>query len=162
MQRINYSGVRSIANPGPAVDAPLTGNLFPLCPGADKTSCLLGGDDGLGFGWVDQTVYKIGVDWTINEKWNARAGWNYGESPIQDDQVLFNMLAPATVEHHLTFGGGYHFTEDVVLDFNVMIAFLNTIKGPTPFGPGGAYVEGTNASIAMKQYSMGATLGMKF
>ena len=162
IQRINWSSVRSIGNPGPAVDAPITGNLFPLCPGDDKSSCKLGGYNGLGFGWTDQTIYKIGVDWSINEKWNARAGWNYGKAPIPEDQVLLNMLAPATPEHHLTFGGGYYFTEDVVLDANVMIAFLNTIKGPTAFGPGGAYVTGSNASIAMGQYSIGATLGIKF
>lgn len=162
IQRINYSDVRSLGNPGPDVNSPTTGNLFTLCPDADKSSCLLGGYNGLGFGWTDQTIYKIGVDWTINEKWNARAGWNYAESPIQEDQVLFNMLAPATVEHHLTFGGGYYFTENVVLDANVMIAFLNTIEGPTAFGPGGAQVEGSNASIAMGQYSIGATLGIKF
>ena len=162
IQRINYSDVRSIGNPGPAVDNATTGNLFPLCPDADKSSCLLGGSNGLGFGWTDQTIYKLGVDWSINEKWNARAGWNYAEAPMPEDQVLFNMLAPATVEHHLTFGGGYYFTENVVLDANVMIAFLNTIKGPTAFGPGGAQVEGSNASIAMGQYSLGATLGIKF
>jgi len=162
IQRINWSSIRSIGNPGPAVDQAITGNFFPLCPGTDKSTCKLGGADGLGFGWVDQTVYKVGVDWSINEKWNARAGWNYGKSPIQEDQVLFNMLAPATPEHHLTFGGGYYFTDDVTLDANVMIAFLNTIKGPTAFGPAGAPVSGSNASIAMRQYSFGATLGIKF
>jgi long-chain fatty acid transport protein len=162
VQRIMWSDIASIGNPGPAVDAPLTGNLFALCPGADKTPCLLGGDLGLGFGWHDQTVFKIGVDWMYSEKWNFRAGWNYAESPVQEDQVLFNMLAPATPEHHLTLGGGYYFNENFVLDMNLMIAFLNTIKGPTAFGPGGAYVQGSNASIAMGQYSLGATLGMKF
>ena len=162
IQRINWSEVASIANPGPAVDQAVTGNFFPLCPGTDKEPCKLGGDLGLGFGWQDQTVFKLGVDWAINEKWNFRGGWNYAEAPIPEDQVLFNMLAPATPEHHLTLGGGYYFTENVVLDANLMIAFLNTIKGPTAFGPGGAYVEGTNASIAMGQYSLGATLGIKF
>ena len=163
VQRINWSDVASIGNPGPATDAANVeaGNLFALCPD-DPTPCLLGGPLGLGFGWTDQTIYKVGVDWSINEKWNARAGWNYGESPVPETEVLFNMLAPATPEHHLTFGGGYYFTEDVVLDANVMIAFLNTIKGPTAFAPGGAVVEGSNASIAMKQYSIGATLGIKF
>ena len=97
-----------------------------------------------------------------SEKWNFRAGWNYAEMPIPPDQVLFNMLAPATPEHHLTLGGGYNFTENVVLDMNLMIAFLNTLKGPTAFGPGGAYVTGTNASIAMGQYGLGAMLGIKF
>lgn len=165
VQRINWSSVRSVGNPGPATDPDNinAGNLFPLCPpGTDSSSCLLGGANGLGFGWTDQTIYKLGFDWAINDKWNARAGWNYGEAPIPETEVLFNMLAPATPEHHLTFGGGYFFTEDVTLDANVMIAFLNTIKGPTAFGPGGAPVDGTNASIAMGQYGFGATLGIKF
>lgn len=162
IQHINWNEVASIGNPGPAIDAPITGNLFPLCPGADKTPCLLGGDLGLGFGWQDRTVFKLGFDWQYDEKINLRAGWNYSESPIPNDQVLFNMLAPATPEHHLTLGGGYYFTENVVLDANLMIAFLNTIKGPTAFGPGGALVTGTNASIAMGQYGIGAMLGIKF
>lgn len=163
IQQINYSDVRSVGNPGPDVNAPTTGNLFPLCPDVtNNQSCKLGGADGLGFGWDDQTVYKIGVDWQVTEKWNARAGWNYAKSPIANDQVLFNMLAPATPEHHLTFGGGYAFTENLTVDGNVMIAFVNTIKGPTPFGPGGAQVQGSNASIAMGQYSIGATMKLKF
>jgi len=162
VQRINYSDVKSIGNPGPAVDQAATGNLFPLCPGSDKSTCLLGGENGLGFGWTDQTVYKLGVDWKFNEKLNLRAGWNYAKSPIPEDQVLFNMLAPATPEHHLTLGGGYMFTPTVSLDTNFMVAFTNTIKGPTAFGPGGNVVQGSNASIAMGQYSLGATLGIKF
>lgn len=162
VQQINYSDVRSVGNPGPSVDNAITGNLFPLCPGADKTSCKLGGDNGLGFGWTDQTVYKLGVDWSVSNKWNARFGWNYGKTPIPEDQVLFNMLAPATPEHHLTLGGAYMFSQNISLDANFMYAFLNTVKGPTAFGPGGALVQGSNASIAMKQYSFGATLGIKF
>ena len=162
IQRIFWSDVASIGNPGPSIYAPITGNLFDLCPGPNKDPCKLGGDLGLGFGWQDQTVFKIGVDWRVNEKLSLRGGWNYGESPITGDQVLFNMLAPATPEHHLTLGGGYNFSKTIVLDMNLMIAFLNTIKGPTAFGPGGAFVAGSNASIAMGQYSLGGTLGFKF
>lgn len=164
VQQINYSDVPSIGNPGPATDLvnKNNGNLFPLCAGTDPTPCLLGGPKGLGFGWTNQTIYKVGVDWQYSEKINLRAGWNYGKSPIPNDQVLFNMLAPATPEHHLTFGGGYRINDEISLDANVMIAFLNTIKGPTAFGPGGSPVDGSNASIAMGQYSLGATLGIKF
>ncbi len=164
VQWIRYSDVRSLGNPGPAADAANVNasNLFSLCPGSDKSTCELGGVNGLGFGWTNQIVYKLGLDWAYNEKINLRAGWNYGKSPIPNDQVLFNMLAPATPENHLTFGGGYKFTKDVSLDMNVMIAFVNTIKGPTAFGPAGAPVQGSNASIAMGQYGLGATLGMKF
>jgi len=162
IQRILWSNVRSIGNPGPAVDQAVTGNFFPLCPGADKSACKLGGTDGLGFGWTDQTVYKIGVDWAYNEKINLRAGYNYGRTPIPNDQVLFNMLAPATPERHYTIGAGYKFDESMSLDVNAMFAPVKTVRGPTAFGPGGAPVNGSNASIAMGQYSVGATLGIKF
>ena len=165
VQQVKYSDIASIANPGPAADpqSVAAGHLFDLCPpGTDPEPCKLGGDKGLGFGWTDQTIYKIGVDWAMNNKVNLRAGWNYGKSPIPEDQVLFNMLAPATPEHHFTIGGGYMFTPTMSLDGNFMIAFNNTIKGPTAFGPGGSAVQGSNASIAMGQYSLGATFNWKF
>ncbi|MDT8281880.1 MAG: outer membrane protein transport protein [Gammaproteobacteria bacterium] len=162
VQRINWHDVRSIGNPGPNAADP-NNNLLPLCPpGTDQTECLLGGNKGLGFGWTNQNVYKFGIDWAINEKWNARAGWNYAKSPIPDDQVLLNFLAPATPEHHVTLGGGYAFNDTYVLDASLVYAFSNTITGPTAFGPGGATVTGSNASIDMTQLSVGVGLGIKF
>ena len=161
IQRINWSDVKSIGNPGPSAADP--DNLLPLCPqGSDQAPCLLGGDKGLGFGWKDQTVLKLGVDWQIDEKWNARAGWNYAKSPIRPDQVLFNMLAPATPEHHITFGVGYELSETYVLDGSLVYAFSNPINGPTAFGKGGAIVTGSNATIDMKQLSIGGALGIRF
>lgn len=75
LQRIYWSNVASIGNPGPNAANP--NDLFVLCPfPADTTDCKLGGRLGLGFGWHDQTVYKLGVDWEFDEKWNIRAGWN--------------------------------------------------------------------------------------
>jgi len=163
VQRINWSDVKSIGNPGPNVNQNEPGqDFFLLCPGADKSSCLLGGDNGLGFGWTDQTIYKVGVNWAINEKWSARAGWNYGKSPIPKDQVLFNMLAPATPEHHMTLGVGYEINETFVVDGSFVYAFSNAINGPTAFGPGGATVTGSNASIDMTQLSIGGALGIRF
>ena len=163
VQRINWSDIKSIGNPGPNVFANEPGqDFFVLCPGADKSSCLLGGDNGLGFGWTDQTIYKIGAAWAINEKWNGRAGWNYGKSPIPEDQVLFNMLAPATPEHHLTVGVGYEINETFVIDGSFVYAFSNPINGPTAFGPEGKTVTGTNASLDMVQMSFGAELGIRF
>ena len=160
IMRVNYTGVASISNPGPNAADP--SDLNPLCPGVDTPDCKLGGSQGMGFGWTDQTIYKLGYEWQYSEKWALRAGWNYGKSPIPEDQVLFNLLAPATVEHHLTLGAEYKFNEDYWLSVNYMHAFLNTIKGPTAFGVGGATVTGSNASIAMEQDTLGATLSIRF
>jgi len=160
VQRVMYEDIDSIANKGPLADNPT--QFFPLCP-VDPTPCLTGGDKGLGFGWTNQTIFKLGADWKYSEKVQLRGGINYGKAPIPEDQVLFNMLAPATPELHVTFGASYLYSEDYEFSFNFMHAFQNTIKGPTAFGPnGGQIVTGTNASIAMEQYSLGLGLAIKF
>jgi len=159
-QRINYSDIASVGNPGPDVNNP--SEFFSLCPGTVKDSCLLGGANGLGFGWTDQTIIKLGVNWQYTEQLAFRAGFNHGDSPIPEDQVLFNMLAPATVEDHLTLGAEYKFNKDFWLSVSYVHAFLKTIKGPTVFPVGTAGITGSNAAIAMKQDSLGATLSIRF
>lgn len=153
-----YSDVASIANPGP--NAADTENFFPVGFG------LLGADNGMGFGWKDQTVYKLGIEYAYNDKVTLRTGWNYGETPIEDDQIYFNFLAPATVEHHFTMGGTYNFNENYELSFHFIHAFKNTITGPTVFRPDGATnfedLPEDNAAIAMSQNALGVTLGIKF
>lgn len=162
VQRIEFSSIKSVGNPGPNVLDP--DDLNPLCPGDDSLDaarCKLGGDDGMGFGWEDQTVYKLGINYDYNAAWSFRAGANYGESPIPDDQVLFNMLAPATVEWHITFGASYRPSPNVEWSFNYMHAFENVIKGPTAFSPTGLPVVGENASISMRQNSLGVSFAYK-
>ncbi|MDO8969226.1 MAG: outer membrane protein transport protein [Saprospiraceae bacterium] len=105
--RILYSNVASVGNRGPSYDTD-PGFLgvpsgFPCGSLGDRAKCL-GNDAGMGFGWSDMTIYKIGADWKLNEAWTVRAGYNYGATPIPDDQVTFNTLAPATVEHHYSMG----------------------------------------------------------
>lgn len=153
VQRINYSDVKSVGNPGPDPADP--NNFFP--PGID----VLGKDNGLGFGWEDQTVYKLGFNYDYNKTWSVRAGVNYGKSPIPDDQALFNLLAPATVEWHLTLGASYRPSPNIEWSFNYMHAFENTIKGPTAFGPTGSPVVGENAALSMKQNSLGVSFAFK-
>ncbi|MFC1589227.1 OmpP1/FadL family transporter [Pseudomonadota bacterium] len=161
IQRINYSDIASIGNPGP--NAYDVNDVNPLCPGVDPNECLLGGAKGMGFGWTNMTIFKLGVDWQYSEKMALRAGWNYGKAPIPEDQVLFNLLAPASVEHHMTLGIEYKFNEDYWLSVNYMHAFLNTISGPTAWPPGGIPVTtGKNASLSMYQDTLGATLSIRF
>ena len=156
--RVNYSEIASVANPGPTPNDPDV--FFPEGYG------VLGLDNGMGFGWVDQTTYKLGFEYKYNDKITLRTGFNYGETPIQDDQVLFNMLAPATVEKHFTLGGSYEIDETYELSFHYMHAFKNTITGETPFYPDGVEnyedLQEDNAAISMSQNALGATLGIKF
>jgi long-chain fatty acid transport protein len=100
--RINYSDVGAIGNRGPG--EPLsTGGI----PSSSDPTVLLGMDKGMGFGWTNQTVYKLGINYGLNERWQLRAGYNYGKSPIPNDQLTFNTLAPATTEKHYSVGFTY-------------------------------------------------------
>ncbi len=81
LQRIMYSDIASINNPGP--NAADKSDLNPLCPGVDTPRCLLGGDDGMGFGWKDQDIIKVGLNYDFNKAWSFRAGYNHGEGVIR-------------------------------------------------------------------------------
>ncbi len=121
--RINYSDVASIGNRGPATSAtPYPGDpeidpnanaiygipsIDPASLASQESSYELGNDGGMGFGWKDMMVYKLGVQYGVNKRLQVRAGLNYGKSPIPDDQITFNVLAPATVEQHYSVGFTY-------------------------------------------------------
>ena len=100
----------------------------------DLESCL-GGKNGAGFGWDDMTVYKLGMMWTNNEDWTWRLGYSYGEQPIPDTEMTFNILAPAVMEHHFTAG----FTLERTRGREFSMAFLYApdvdLTGPQNFDP---------------------------
>ncbi|MGD8590805.1 MAG: outer membrane protein transport protein [Chromatiales bacterium] len=150
--RIQYSDVDSIANP--------LSNLYKC--GYDPSYCV-GGDNGPGFGWEDMTVYKIGFEYQLDPKWVLRAGYNYGEAPIPDSETLFNILAPATVESHLTLGATWTLDNDMEITAAYMHAFENTIDGKDSIPPGNppAGFGGGEADISMYQDSLGIAVSWK-
>ncbi|MHB8551702.1 MAG: OmpP1/FadL family transporter [Acidiferrobacterales bacterium] len=150
IERYLYSGVASIANSGPNLPGAPNG-LYPTSQSVNA----LGLDQGLGFGWGNQTVYKLGLNYELNRKWTARAGWNYGKSPInQATQIAFNIVAPAVTENHLTLGGSYRQTKDLDWTFAYMHAFTFKQYGPT-------YI-GNQGTIQMQQDSLDAEVTYKF
>lgn len=102
IDRILYNQVASVANRGPAFGQP---DVFCMALGTCPNSPYkLGLPLGMGFGWQDQTVYKFGLAYKLNQQWTLKAGYNYGRSPIPNDQLAFNTLAPAVVERHYSAG----------------------------------------------------------
>jgi long-chain fatty acid transport protein len=159
IQRIMWNDVDSIGNPGPLSD---DAQFWPTCdPLGDVSPCQTGGDRGMGFGWTNQTAYKLGVEYKYGKDLTLRGGLNYGKSPIPRHEVLFNMLAPATVERHVTAGFTKAMDKDSDFTFTLMHAFKETICGPTAFSP----TPGTgqeNACLAMSQTSLSFAYGLRF
>jgi long-chain fatty acid transport protein len=122
VQQVRYSEIRSVNNPLlPALGA---------CGMGDASSCL-GTDSGSGFGWEDMTTIKGGVQLRTGGGWTWRAGYSYGEQPIPESEVLFNILAPGLIEQHVTAGFSKAFGSQEI-SFSVMRALSNNVMGPNP------------------------------
>lgn len=152
VQRIEYSDVASIGNAGPTAADFLGAFMGPI-----PSNKLLGADGGFGFGWEDITVYKLGVDYAYNSQWTFRGGINYGESPIDPDQNLFNILAPGIVEKHVTVGFTYAPTAYNEISVTYMHAFREDQSHTYSMGP-----ASYTAEIGMDQDAIELSYAMKF
>ena len=143
-----YEDVKAIGNTPPGIGS----TLYPV----DQATNALGKDAGLGFGWENQTVFKLGLSYNMNDKVVLRTGWNYGKSPIPSDNgaLLFNIVAPAATQNHFTLGASYRTDPKTDWSFVYMHAFRYTQYGP-------AYI-GNTAEISISQNSLGVTYGTKF
>lgn len=158
---IQYSDVPAFANRGP--DS--AGNLNVDTTGGPTS---LGQPGGAGFGWKDQTVYKLGVAFKPSDNWTLRAGYNYGKMPIQKDQLLFSVLATATTETHYTAGFTYNLGEQSILGFGsegaLTFAYMYApnvkVEGLT-VGTGGVLDQGY-AGMQMRQQSWDLAYTLKF
>ena len=127
----------------------LYGSIKAIANGAAEGGAL-GANNGAGFGWQNQTVYKLGVSYEVDKSLTLRAGWNHGDAPYNGSETQFNILAPAVVEDHVTLGG----TWTLANKGEVSVAYMHAFAGE---------VAGTNTiKNRMYQNSLGVSYGMKF
>jgi long-chain fatty acid transport protein len=142
-ERINYSDVKSVNNPS-TVRAPL------------------GSDNGPGFGWQDVDVFRLGVQYRIDPAWTVRAGYNRSDNPITSRDVTFNIIAPGTVQDHITVGFSYAVNAASEITMMYGHAFKKEVSGASLFnavlGPG----AGGNEKIWLSEDVVGIAWGMKF
>jgi len=148
-QHIQYGDVKSVANSAIA--------SFPAA-GVAGSPFQLGNSEGLGFGWSNVDVVKLGVEYKYNDKLTLRAGFNKGSNPVKSGEQTFNFLAPGVVTDHYTLGMTYGVSKDSELTVAYMHAKENSVSGATnPYFP----VGGTE-TIKMYQNSLGIAYGLKF
>jgi long-chain fatty acid transport protein len=153
VQKIWYSKIKAVGNP---LSKLTDGSCTSGAP-ATGSGCL-GGSNGAGFGWQDMTIYKLGYQWQSNKDWTWRVGYSQGDQPVPESEVLFNILAPAVIEQHVTFGFTNQMDKSKEFNFSFMYALEDSVKGANAFAaPGTQTIE-----LKMKQYEVGASLGWKF
>jgi len=72
--------------------------------GDNMTFGVKGGDNGIGLGWKDQPIFKVGFAYRWCN-WVFRIGWNHGDGPIGwSTETLLNTLTQCVNEDHITIG----------------------------------------------------------
>ena len=161
--RIKYSDVASVGNAGPGVyggsgvDEDVLINQIAVAGGASTHPQALGMDNGMGFGWKDMTVYKLGLIYDATDRLTLRTGYNYGKMPIRLDQAVFSALAPATVEKHYSVGFTYQMKGE--LDWEISGTYMYAPSKEVKIN-GQAVVD--QVFYKMHQHVLGIGLGIKY
>lgn len=165
IQRINYSDVASISNPisnligASASCIPAGFNPNPAITGASGAGCL-GGPDGGGFGWDDITIFKVGYQVEAGNN-TYRVGYSHSTQAVPDSETLFNILAPAVVQDHLTAGITMKMVNNQELNISGMVALKESVKGQNPVDAAAAS-GGTRVEIEMSQWEIQAGWAWKY
>ncbi len=83
------------------------------------------------FGWDDQWVTSVGITYLPTSSLTLRGGWNYGKSPIKDEDVDWNLFSQTYVEHHIMIGLGYKVTKNLEVNFGYGHGFEKELTSPT-------------------------------
>ncbi len=112
------------------------------------------------FNWKNQFVFSIGAEFYASKSLTLRAGFNYGKSPIKDEDLNANIVSPAIVQTHIAFGASYKVNKHLELSFAYAHAFSHkqSYKN-TGFD---AYLFGPETSVKMHQDTFAAQLTYNF
>jgi len=141
VQQILYTDIESINNP--------------LDLQQIQSGILLGDDDASGFGWENMTIAKFGTQFEGGNGWTWRGGFSHGNEPVQESEVLFNILAPGIIENHLTFGFTKEMESGKEISFSLMRGFSHSVTGPNVLEfPGQQTIE-----LKMDQWEFDVSFG---
>lgn len=150
-QRIFHGDAKSVANP-----SALIGN----CVMGDPSACL-GGSNGAGFGWRDINVWKLGLQYQLNDRWTLRGGYNYTQNPVRPQDLSFNILAPGVVQHQWTLGASWKLDQRSELTGMFLYAQRNSVTGPSLFNGFGAPPT-TTETISMRELQIGVAYTLRY
>jgi long-chain fatty acid transport protein len=137
-QRILWSDVRAFGNDGvgAATGAP-------------------GSKNGPGFGWRDQTIWRVGAAYAVDSQWTLRAGYNHGTRLLDSRDTYLGVLAPSANRRHLTLGASLALKDGSEFSVAYARSFKETVHGT------GAAPDGLTA-LYMGQHWLSASYSFRF
>ena len=107
---INWSSVRPLGNPFPG-NGPA------------------GSVDGPGFGWQDQSIYRLGLAFDADDRWTFRTGGTYKTKLIVPEYATLNTLAALVPQVTFTLGATYRVDSRHIVSAAYAHNFERTVTG---------------------------------
>jgi len=106
------------------------------------------------FGWDDQMVYALGIEFMPKPDLCIKTGYNYGATPIGEEDVNSNIGAIAVVEHHVSIGISKKWNETCTSTLSYTHGFHNELESSVdPDGPPTPIIIEAEQNIAFLQFS---------
>lgn len=102
-------------------------------------------------GWEDQTIFALGAEYFVNEKFTLRAGYNHADMPFDEAYTDSNYILPAVTQSHIAFGGDYKINKHWGIGFHGSKAHDETLVSPN-----------TGSKIGLGITTFGINLGYTF
>lgn len=119
----------------------------------------LGEDKGAGLGWRDQTIFRLGFDWKIEDYGSMRFGYSYHRDPIKSSETLANTLLPNITERVITWGGSFMCGPCDEFSFYSAFAFRSSDHGKDSIPES---LGGGEANLNESKWMAGITWGKYF
>jgi long-chain fatty acid transport protein len=120
----------------------------------------------LDFGWEDQWVYALGLQYQATKQLAVRAGYNYSKAPIDEEDVFNNLVFPAVVVQHYTIGADYRLGDHWGVGLTYMKAVKETVKGKDDVSKDFQYVtpfeSDSDIEMSLEEDSVGVQLSYLF
>ena len=137
-KRINYTDVPSVSN-----------SFNPM------STSPLGSDKGAGFGWHDINVYKVGIEYGGSNGWTLRGGYSHCDQPIPSTEAMFNILAPAVIQDHLTVGFSKKLGESKsAVHMALVYALPGSVTGYNPMDSDSSHKPNQTIKLKMNQIEL--------
>jgi long-chain fatty acid transport protein len=113
-------------------------------------------NDSIPLRWSDELVYRMGVEYQLNDNFALRAGYIYGKSPVPSSTLT--PLTAAITENTFTTGIGY--TQG---RYSVDAAYQYSIPATRSVGTSGLLAgEYSDSSVKVSIQTFALTVGVKF
>lgn len=103
-----------------------------------------------GFGWRNQTVFRIGVAWQASQELTLRGGYSRGSQIVSQQSATLDYLAPVTPQSHLSLGATWRLDPRDELSVVYTRAFGSEVDGSGP---------SQGVSVDMAQHWVGIAWG---